>query len=399
MDATVTEWLHLVVRWAHFITGIAWIGASFYFNWLLNHLISPNEDDGRVVGELWAIHAGGFFKIEKRAIPAGQIPQPLHWFKWEAYWTWITGFALLVIVYYMGASAYLIDPGVADIGPGAAIAIGIGSLVVSWFIYDFMWRSPVARSGWLAAAISFALAVAVAYGLSQVFSGRGANIHVGAMLGTLMVGNVFRVIMPAQRELVAAAEDGREQVPALAAFAEQRSLHNNYMTLPVLFIMVSNHFPGTYGHAFNWIVLAVLFLVGAGVRHYFNVRHRRRGRQAVWLLVACAAAVAALAYLTAPRPAPDDTAAGAAPVPFAEVRTIIALRCVTCHSAAPTYEGFESAPMGVKLDTPDQIRAFAENIRKTVVATDSMPLGNVTEMTAPERVLLGRWIRQGATID
>ncbi len=268
MDPTVTEWLDLVVRWAHVVTGIAWIGASFYFNWLLNRLIPPEEDDERVLGELWAIHAGGFFRVQKRNLPPGRVPEPLHWFKWEAYWTWITGFALLVIVYYVGAGAHLIDPGVADIGPGAAIAIGVGALVVSWFVYDLLWRSPLAGTGWIAAAVSFALLTGVAWGLSQVFSGRGAYIHVGAILGTLMAGNVLRVIMPAQRELVAAAEQGREHDAALTAFAEQRSLHNNYMTLPVLFVMVSNHFPTTYGHAFNWAVLAALLLAGAGVRHY-----------------------------------------------------------------------------------------------------------------------------------
>ncbi len=396
MDPTVTEWLDLVVRWAHVVTGIAWIGASFYFNWLLNRLIPPEEDDGQVQGELWAIHAGGFFRVQKRTLPPGRVPEPLHWFKWEAYWTWITGFALLVIVYYVGAGAYLIDPGVADIGPGAAIAIGVGVLVVSWFVYDLLWRSPLAGTGWIAAAVSFALLTGVAWGLSQVFSGRGAYIHVGAILGTLMAGNVLRVIMPAQRELVAAAEQGREHDAALTAVAEQRSLHNNYMMLPVLFVMVSNHFPTTYGHAFNWAVLAALLLAGAGVRHYFNVRHRPGGARSVWLLLAGAAAVAALAWFAAPRPAPQDTAAGGAAAPFAEVRAVIARRCVTCHSATPTHEAFETAPKGVKLDTPRQIKALAAKIRSTTVATEAMPLGNLTGMTTGERALLGRWIAQGA---
>ena len=397
MDATLSEWLDLVIRWAHMITGIAWIGASFYFNWLLNHLTSPKDPDDRVQGELWAIHAGGFFKVEKRKIAPGQLPQTLHWFKWEAYWTWITGFALLVLIYYAQASIYLIDPGVADISVATAIAIGLGTLIVSWFAYDLMWRSPLAKSGWLALGISTLFVVAVAYGLSQVFSGRGAYIHVGAMLGTWMVGNVFRVIMPAQRDLVAASEQGREQDSRLTEFAEQRSLHNNYMTLPVLFIMISNHFPSTYGHDFNWAVLAVLFLVGAMVRYYFNVRHKSQGKLAVWTLPAAGAAILALAYVTAP-PSSDRGDAGPS-VAFAEVQTLVLQHCVSCHSATPTDESFDVAPKNVMFDTPVQIKAMAQKIKATAVTTDTMPLGNMTEMTDEERILLGQWIDQGATID
>ena len=349
-----------------------------------------------MLGGLWAIHAGGFFRVEKRRVAPGQLPEPLHWFKWEAYWTWISGFVLLVLVYYLGAEIYLIDRSVADIGAPTAIAIGVATLVVSWFVYDFLWRSPLAHRPWLAEAVSVALVVALSFGLSQVFSGRGAYIHVGAVLGTLMAGNVFRVIMPAQRELVAATREGREQDTSLSVFAEQRSLHNNYMTLPVLFVMVSNHYPSTFGHWLSWLVLAVLFLAGAGVRYYFNIRHAKGNFLSAWILVAAAAAVAAIAYLTAPS---SPGGASAQPVPFATVKAIIDQRCRSCHSATPTNEAFEVAPKDVMFDTPDQIKSKAEIIRAQAVASTVMPLGNMTEMTEEERALLGRWIDAGAPLE
>ncbi len=394
------EWLDLLVRWAHVIVGIAWIGASFYFNWLLNHLMAPKSGEDEVTGELWAIHAGGIFKVEKRKVAPGQLPQPLHWFKWEAYWTWITGFLLLVIVYYLQASVYLVDPGVADIGAGTAVAIGIGTLVVSWFAYDLLWRSPLAGNAWLAGGISLALVLAVAFGLSQLFSGRGAYIHVGAMLGTLMAGNVFRVIMPAQRELVATTEQGREQDPALGAFAEQRSLHNNYMTLPMLFVMVSNHFPSTYGYRFNWIALAALFLAGAAVRHYFNIRHRKGNLASAWVVGLAAAAVIGI-FIAVSRPSgPEATAEVAGePVAFTTVQAVIAHHCAACHSKTPTHEAFETPPKGLALDTPDEIKRSARRILTQTVVTRVMPLGNETGMTQEERDLLGGWIYQGAKID
>ncbi len=401
MDPHVSEWLNLVVRWIHVITGIAWVGASFYFNWLLNRLTRPDTVEAGVTGELWAIHAGGFFQVRKREVAPGGRLSHLHWFKWEAYWTWISGFALLVLIYYMGARVYLIDPGVAEIGVGAAVAIGVGVLVLGWFVYDFLWRSPLAERGWVAVAASLALFVGLAYGLGQVFSGRGAYIHVGAVLGTLMAGNVLRVIMPAQRQLVAAAEAGGRPDPVLAADAERRSLHNNYMTRPVLFIMVSNHYPATFGHRYGWLVLVALFAVGAGVRHYFNLRHRGNWSNA-WIVAAAAAGTIAIAAATAPSAWWDAGSRAGAPgeaVSFAEARHIIVKKCLTCHSRQPTHEAFDVAPKDVKFDTPEQIRAQADRIRSTAVATETMPLGNLTEMTAAERARLGRWIDQGAPIE
>jgi uncharacterized membrane protein len=402
MDPTLREWLELVVRWAHVVTGIAWIGASFYFNWLLNHLTSPEEDEDRVAGELWAIHAGGFFKVQKRKMAAGTLPAPLHWFKWEAYWTWITGFLLLVMIYYLGASVYLIDRSVADISPGLAIAIGIGTLVASWFAYDLLWRSALGERIWLAGGISLLLVVAITFGLTQVFSARAAYVHVGAMLGTLMVGNVFRVIMPAQRELVAATGEGREQDASLSAFAEQRSLHNNYMTLPVLFVMISNHYPSTYGHPFNWAILLVLFLAGALVRYYFNVRHKRGNLVSAWALAIAALAMVALFLVTSPERAPEgagEAEGGEDPIAFSTVKAVLVHHCGTCHSAAPTHESFDAPPLGFMLDTPAQMKSGAAKILARAVVTNGMPLGNETGMTQQERDLLGNWIYQGARID
>ncbi len=398
MDATLGEWLNLVIRWIHVITGIAWIGASFYFNWLLNRLVAPRADDERVLGNLWAIHAGGFFRVQKRRIPAGELPEPLHWFKWEAYWTWISGFALLVLVYYVGARVYLVDPVVADMSPAAAVAVGLVSLVGSWFVYDLLWRSPLGHRRILATAISCLLLALLTYALCRVFSGRGAYIHVGAVLGTLMVGNVFRVIMPAQRELVAATRAGREQNEALSAASEQRSLHNNYLTLPVLFVMVSNHYPATFGHPLNWLVLLVLFAAGGLVRHYFNVRHRSGNWASSWLLALAAVAVAGVAYLTAAGGARTTSAAGP-PVRFAEVRAIVDRHCLSCHSATPTHELFTTAPKNVVFDTPEQIRNQAPQIRAQTVTSRAMPLGNLSAMSLEEREALARWIAQGAELD
>ncbi len=394
MDPVISEWLNLVIRWIHVITGIAWIGASFYFNWLLIRLRDPESDHPRVLGELWAIHAGGFFRVQKRRIEPGQLPAPLHWFKWEAYWTWISGFLLLVLVYYVGAELYLVDPEVADIGPGFAVALGIGTLVLGWLVYDLLWRSRLARHAVVASSVSFLLLAALSYGLDQIFSARGAYIHVGAVLGTLMVGNVFFVIMPAQRELVAATNEGRAQDPALTERAELRSLHNNYLTLPVLFVMISNHYPSTYGHEQGWLVLLGLFLVGAGVRHYFNVRERRGNWGAAGWLAASAAGVIAIAYVTvAPAPPRDGVDEQVA---FVEVREVISRHCVSCHSARPTSELFKEAPKGVAFDTADQIRRHAAQIHAQTVATRVMPLGNLTRMTSEERALIGNWIAQGA---
>ncbi len=279
MDAHLTEWLNLGIRWIHMIVGIAWIGASFYFVWLENNLNRSNPREG-LSGDLWAIHGGGIYHLEKYKLAPPQMPENLHWFKWEAYTTWLSGVALLLVVYYLNPSLYLIAPG-SDLAPATAVAIGFGSLIVGWFVYDLLCDSPLGKTPALLGLALFVLVIAACWGYSQIFSGRAAYIHTGALMGTIMVGNVFRIIMPAQRALVAAIEQNRTPDPVLPAKGLLRSRHNNYFTLPVLFIMISNHFPSTYGSQYNWLILAGLAALSVLVRHFFNTRlgaARRRGR-------------------------------------------------------------------------------------------------------------------------
>lgn len=389
MDPHITEWLNLAIRWVHMITGVAWIGASFYFVWLENHLDRSNPREG-LSGDLWAIHGGGIYHLEKYKLAPPKMPEQLHWFKWEAYFTWITGILLLGVVYYLNAELFLIAPG-SDLSPTTAIAIGIGTLVVGWFVYDLLCDSPLGKQPALLGAVIFVLIIAAAWGLSQVFSGRGAFIHVGALIGTIMVGNVFRVIMPAQRALVSAIEAGKEPDPALPAKGLLRSRHNNYFTLPVLFIMISNHFPSTYGNEFNWAVLAGLAVLSVLVRHYFNTRHS--SQKFAWTIPAAAVGMVCLAFITSPtKTAPDAVAQQE--VSIQQVQDIITERCTSCHSANPTSTMFTSAPGGVMLDNASQIKTLAPQIYLQTVASKTMPLGNMTQMTQEERDLLGVWISQ-----
>ncbi|MCJ2376832.1 urate hydroxylase PuuD [Vibrio sp. ZSDZ34] len=424
MDPHMTEWLNLVIRWVHMIVGIAWIGASFYFVWLENNLNRVNPKTG-LSGDLWAIHGGGIYHLEKYTLAPPQMPENLHWFKWEAYFTWITGVCLLAVVYYLNAEIYLIAPG-SGISAEAAIGIGIASLIAGWFIYDLLCDSPLGKAPLLLGVVLFAALVAAAYGLSQVFSGRGAYIHVGAIIGTIMVGNVFRVIMPAQRNLVKAIEENREPDPSLPAKGLLRSRHNNYLTLPVLFIMISNHFPSTYGSEYNWLILAGLAIFSILVRHYFNTRHG--SQKFAWTIPIAALGMMTLAFVTSPYAtsrstaspatqanttnvsiAPDDLVAQVESVhsekatntgvAFEAVNAVIKERCVVCHSATPTHAAFQTAPGGVVLDTPQEIKINAPRIVAQTVTTKVMPLGNLTQMTDDERVLIGDWVKQGASID
>lgn len=420
MEAHLTEWLNLSIRWVHMITGIAWIGASFYFVWLENNLNRKNPRDG-LSGDLWAIHGGGIYHLEKYKLAPPKMPDNLHWFKWEAYFTWMSGVALLTVVFYLNPTLYLIAPGV-DLSPAAAIGIGIGSLVAGWFIYDLLCDSPLGKQPALLGLILFVLVIGAAWGFTQVFSGRGAYIHVGALIGTIMVGNVFRIIMPAQRALVKAIEENRTPDPALPAKGLLRSRHNNYFTLPVLFIMISNHFPSTYGSQYNWLILAGIAVIAVLVRHYFNTRHE--SNRFAWTLPAGALGMICLAFVASPNykaatPAPVVSApqapasapaqaaeqpAGQAPQAsasngspqFNKVHSVIQERCTVCHSAKPTSPLFTAAPAGVMLDTPQQIQALAPKIQAQAVASQIMPLGNITQMTPEERELIGSWIAQGA---
>jgi uncharacterized membrane protein len=393
VDALILDWLSIGLRWTHLVAGIGWIGTSLYFMWLDAALIRADRPGGDVQGHAWLLHSGGFYLVERRKLPPGRLPSPIHWFKWEAAMTWLTGFPLLVLVYYMTGGVYLVDPAVSSITPGRAVLLGIAALALAWVVYDLVWTSPLARGRGLPAAIlSWALLLAGVFGLTHVLSGRAAFIHTGALLGTIMVANVWMRIVPAQRDLIAAAEAGRTPDETLSRRAKQRSTHNSYVTFPVVFMMLSNHYPATYGHPLNWLILWLLIVVGAGARHVMIARERHR--PADWWLLPVAAALAGVVFLTSPAWLGDRRRGER--VPFAAARAVIDRRCLSCHSERPTDDVFRAAPNGVTFETPESIRARAEPIRLRVVLTRTMPLANKTGMTDAERDLLGRWLDQGA---
>ena len=396
MEAYISDWLNLLVRWLHMIAGIAWIGSSFYFVWLDNHLQPPQtsaDRDRGVGGELWSVHGGGFYHAQKYRVAPPVLPETLHWFKWEAYTTWLSGMFLLVLVYWLGAEIYLVDPSVASLGPLAASGISLAFIVAGWLVYDALCRSPLVRNGALFAGVLLVLATLLAWGLCQVFGGRGAYIHFGAVLGTIMVANVFFVIIPGQRQMVAAAERGEAPDPLPGIRGKQRSVHNTYFTLPVLFTMISNHFAMTYNHEFNWAILIAISLAGALVRVYFVARHSGRAS----LLPVVGAAL--LLFIVAVAIAPRDTAASAGRVDFDAVRTVVHQRCTTCHAVSPVHPGFQAAPAGVVLEADRQILAEALRIHQQTVLTRAMPIGNLTRISEEERALIDRWYRAGAGAD
>ena len=364
---------------------IAWIGASFYYIALDFHLLEPKNpaaEEAGVAGEVWEIHGGGFYRVEEYRVAPPTLPSPLHWFKWEAYTTWLSGFALLVVLYYANASTYLVDPTVADISPFLAVAISVGLLVVGWFVYDGLSRLLEGRDGVLAIALAVVIAV-TAFGVSHVLSPRAAYLQVGAIIGTWMAANVLFVIIPGQRELVGAKAAGREPNALYGIRGKQRSVHNNYLTLPVLFAMLSNHFSFMYGHAQGWLILLAMMGLGAWVRHFFNLRHQGR---VVWAIPASAAVgVVVLAVLIAPR----EVSTARSDVTFAQAQDVIKDRCVPCHSTHPVQPGFTEAPNGVLFDTPTQIVNRAQQIYAQAVVTKNMPFGNLTGMTQDERDLIG----------
>jgi uncharacterized membrane protein len=383
LEAYLLDWLTLIARWAHIVVGIAWIGASFYFIWLDNRLETAT---GEFSGELHAIHGGGFYRAQKYRLAPAELPKTLHWFKWEAYWTWITGFSLLVLVYYLNPGLYLIDPQVMKLSPAAAIGIGLGSLVAGLAIYEGLCRSPLGRND---AALSVSLLILLAltaWGLTQVFSGRGAFLHFGAILGTIMAGNVAHVIIPGQRELVRAKQEGREPDPKYGIQGKQRSVHNTYFTLPVIFTMISGHHAMTFSGKWSWLVLIALTIAGALVRLWFVQRHK--GNAQPWTLALGIILLAVTAFLLAPAKPRDG-----AVVSLQQVKPIIDQRCANCHADKPTLPGLAEAPKGVKLDTPERIEVQRVTIRQQTVLTRAMPPGNLTGMTDEERALLDRWTR------
>ena len=388
MEAYIAEWLNLLVRWLHVIAGVAWIGSSFYFVWLDNHLEPPRDpaDDAKGVGgEVWSVHGGGFYHAQKYKLAPAQLPERLHWFKWEAYTTWLSGIFLTALLYWYGAEVYLIDRTVANFSAPEAVAIAIAIIVGGWFVYDLLCRSPLSRDSRVFGGILLVLSGVLAWGLCQLFGGRGAYLHFGVVLGTIMVANVFFVIIPGQKLMVAAAARGEVPDPIHGLRGKQRSVHNTYFTLPVLFVMTSNHFAMAYGHEYNWLILIAISVAGALIRIYFVERHK--GHASPIPVVLAVVILAAVAVAIAPRPQSSSDAS----VSFDQVRNVINARCTSCHSAAPVHPAFPVAPLGVMFDTEEQVVTEADRIYQQTVVTRVMPIGNLTAMTDEERQLIDAW--------
>ena len=396
MGADAWDWVNLLLRWGHVMLGIAWIGTSFHFIWLDASLRREEGQAEGVSGGSWMVHGGGFYHARKFMVAPAALPKELHWFKYEAYFTWVSGFLLLAVVYYLGASEFLIDPAVLALSPAAAIAISMGSLAAGWICYDALCRSPIGqKTGPLALAV-FILAVGAAYAFAQVFSGRAAFLHVGALLGTIMSANVFFIIIPNQKKVVADLIAGRTPDPALGQQAKQRSLHNNYLTLPVVLMMLSNHYPMLYARADNWVYVAGVLVLGGLVRHYINSKDH--GVTAWWLdwVLPAAAVLAVVMIVSTMNFSSPSLPADAPPVTMAQVQPIFQQRCQACHSAHPTDPGYRAPPKGIAFDTPEEIQRYAPVIYRMAVLTRAMPLGNKTGMKPEERMLIGRWIDEGA---
>ncbi len=400
MEAYLLDWLSLLGRWLHVTAGIAWIGASFYFVWLDNHLLKPaskDSIDAGVGGELWAMHGGGFYHAQKYRVAPAALPGTLHWFYWEAYTTFLSGFFLLALLYYGHAEIYLIDSAVAALSKPAAITIGLTFLAGTWLIYDLLCRSALGRNDRALSIVIAVLLAIEAWALCHLFSGRGAFIQFGAALGTVMVANVFFVIIPGQRELVKAKQENREPDPIHGIRGKQRSVHNTYFTLPVLFAMISHHYAMTYGAIHNWLVLIGMCVAGAAIRTWFVLRHKaheRGGRTSPVPAAIGVVALAIVAFALAPG-RPSAAAASSQAQSFDHIQTIFRDRCQPCHSATPTQPGFVAAPNGVLLDSPEQIAARLAQTRQQLTAR-TMPIGNLTGMTEEERTAIIAWIDHGA---
>ena len=400
MSAQTIELLDLIARWVHVIAGIMWVGNSLLFNWL-DRSLQPSKGPGHTgepVGTIWLLHSGGFYYVEKTLMAGMQVPRPLHWFKWQAYTTWLSGMALLLVIYYLGDRAMLADPGVANLSHGMASLVGAAGIAGGWFLYETMQRVVAPRSPVVAVVIWVAGLVAIGVALTQLLSGRAAFLHAGAILGTIMASNVAMTIVPSQRELVASVAEGRGADAVVSARAKRVSIHNNYFAFPVIALMASNHYPAIYGHPYNWLMLLVVVAAGAAVRHALNIRftfpHWKPALAGT--LAAGAAALYAMLGIGSP-PGKVNASDPPAPASFAEARHIIDRRCSSCHSARPSDLSFGAAPGGVGFDTPDQIVAHAARIRERAVVTRTMPPGNKTSITDAERTLLGQWIAEGAT--
>ena len=403
MELIIWAWLDLGVRWLHVIAGIAWIGSSFYFVHLDSSLKRVADLPEGAGGEAWQVHGGGFYHMVKYMVAPARMPEKLTWFKWEAYATWLSGMGLLIIVYYFNAQLYLIDDHVLELPVWGAVLISLLGITLGWAAYDQLCKSRIGGNETTLAALGFVFLVLLSFVFTFIFSARGAYMQMGALIGTIMAANVLMIIIPNQRKVVADLIAGRKPDPMFGEVAKQRSMHNNYLTLPVLFVMISNHYPLAYASRWNWLILAVILVIGAVIRHFYNVRHK--GEPSPWWTWGVAAIGLMLVIWLSSFPpvtgsADDDgSASSAAPATFAEVEEIVLSRCSMCHAAEPLWEGMPVPPKGVVLETAEQIRLRAADIDLQAVRSHAMPPGNITEIEPAERAVLAAWIAHGAPLE
>jgi uncharacterized membrane protein len=393
VESVLTEWLSLILRWTHVIAGIGWIGSSFYFIHLdLSLKARPGLPEG-VKGDAWQVHGGGFYHMIKYLVAPARMPDELTWFKWEAYATWLSGFALLVLVYYMGADLYLIDKSVLDLTAPMAAAVAFGTLLLAWLFYEALCRSPLGRHEVALALVGFVFLVGVTYAFTHVFSGRGAFTQIGALVGTIMVANVFVIVIPNQKKTVAALIAGKEPNPKWGEDGKQRSVHNNYLTLPVVFLMIANHYPLMFATRFNWLIVAIVLVIGPVIRHFYNSRHEGKGSP-WWTWAVAAAGMLAVALLSAA--GPRNAGARADKVDVKAAQSAILARCSMCHMNEPVWPGVHGPPKGIVLDSPENIKLHAHLIEIQAVRSSAMPPGNITQMTPQERQIVAAWLAAGA---
>ena len=390
-QSILTEWASLILRWLHVVAGIGWIGSSFYFIHLDLSLKPDRDLPAGVYGEAWQVHGGGFYRIMKYLVAPAKMPDELTWFKWEAYTTWLSGFALMVVVYYLDAELFLVDKSTLDLTPLQAGLFSFGSLALAWLLYEGACRSGLARHELAFAFGGYLFLVGLTYAFTHVLSGRGAFNQIGAIIGTIMVANVFALIIPNQKKIVAALLAGRAPDPELGKQSKQRSVHNNYLTLPVIVLMISNHYPLLFATRYNWLIVAIVLALGPIIRHFFNERHA--GKKSPWWVWGIAAAgMVAIGFLSAAGPREIKTGALAAPATYANVEEIVLSRCSMCHGAEPVWAGIVTAPRGILLDDTDHIRRSARLIGRNAAWSSAMPPGNVTEMTGEERAVIAAWL-------
>jgi uncharacterized membrane protein len=394
------DWLAFGVRWLHVITAIAWIGSSFYFVALDLGLRQRPGLPAGAYGEEWQVHGGGFYHIQKYLVAPAEMPEHLTWFKWESYATWLSGFALLCVVYYAGADLFLIDPNVLDVSVPVGIGISLATIGVGWVFYDLLCKLFLGKSDTGLMLLLYGVLVVIAWGLTHLFTGRAAFLHLGAITATIMSANVFMIIIPNQKIVVADLIAGRQPDPKYGKIAKQRSVHNNYLTLPVLFLMLSNHYPLAFGTQFNWVIASLVFIIGVLIRHFFNSQHARKGNP-TWTWLAAGILFIVIIWLsTVPKVLTGEakvSAAGeqfVASAQFPAVRDTVLGRCAMCHAAEPSYEGIYHAPKGVMLDTDAGIAAHAKEIYLQAGRSHAMPPANVTQMTDKERATLVAWFEE-----